>query len=149
MNRVNVIQSIINRKKRVKYLEIGVDKGECFLLVRAKQKYAVDPHFNITLKSKVKWTFKNPCNMRAKYYEVGSDDYFAYKNHYGGYDVVFIDGLHTYQQVLADVFHALSCLKERGVVIVHDCNPPDEAAAHPADSYAHAGSLDIPAWKGV
>jgi hypothetical protein len=147
MNRVDVIQSIINRKKRVRYLEIGVKSGKCFLLIKAKRKYAVDPSFNISLIKKVKWKIKNPSNIFVKYYEVRSDDYFAHENYSGGYDVVFLDGLHAYKQTLVDVDNSLSYLNEKGVIIVHDCNPPHEAAAYTADSYEHAASSNLPGWN--
>jgi hypothetical protein len=63
-------------------------------------------------------------------------------------DVVFVDGLHTYQQALKDVNNSLINLNEKGVIIIHDCNPPHEAAAYPADSYDHAASLSLPGWTG-
>ena len=37
--------------------------------------------------------------------------------------MVFIDGLHTYEQVKKDIINSLDCLKENGVVLVHDCMP--------------------------
>ena len=39
------------------------------------------------------------------------------------FDLVFIDGLHTYEQVKKDIINSLNCLKENGVVLVHDCMP--------------------------
>jgi len=148
MSRIEIIQRIINKKKATKYLEIGVERGNCFLLIRAKRKYAVEPRFMISWKKKLKWMRKNPCNIFAKYYEVRSDDYFAYKNHSKGYDVVFVDGLHTYKQTLRDVDNSLLYLNKKGVIVVHDCSPPYEAAAYPADSYIHAASSNIPGWNG-
>jgi hypothetical protein len=148
MSRVDIIQDIIKKKKAVKYLEIGVEQGECFLLIKAKKKYAVDPRFLISRKLKFKWMRKNPCNIFAKYYEERSDDYFAYEKHTGGYDVVFVDGLHAYKQALRDVDNSLLYLNENGVIVVHDCSPPHKAAAYPADSYRQAALSKIPGWTG-
>jgi hypothetical protein len=64
------------------------------------------------------------------------------------FDVVFIDGLHTHQQVLKDIDNALAVLTEGGVILVHDCNPPDAVAAYPAESAQHVASLNIPGWNG-
>jgi len=148
MSRIDIIQNIINKKKAAKYLEIGVKRGNCFLLIRAKKKYAVDPTFRIPWKLKLKWMTKNPCNIFAKYFEERSDDFFDRKNHTGGYDVVFMDGLHTYKQALMDVDNSLLYLNEKGVIVVHDCSPPHEAAAYPAGSYEHAALSNLPGWTG-
>jgi hypothetical protein len=93
--------------------------------------------------------YKNPCNKEAKFCESTSDDYFANVRNSFQYDVVFIDGQHTYNQSLKDVNNSLSNLEENGVIVMHDCNPPHEAAAHPADSYDHASSLNLPGWTGA
>jgi len=61
-------------------------------------------------------------------------------------DVVLIDGLHTYSQSLRDFVHSLKWLKDGGVIMMHDCNPASEAAAYPANSLAHACSLNLPGW---
>ena len=148
MSRIDIIQNIINKKKAAKYLEIGVGRGYCFLKIRAKRKYAVDPVFRISWKEKLKWMRKNPCNIFAKYYEVRSDDYFARKKHMVGYDVVFVDGLHTYKQALMDVDNSLLYLNKNGVIVLHDCSPPHEAAAYPADSYIQAVSNNLLSWTG-
>jgi hypothetical protein len=146
MNRKEVIQKILDKKKARTYLEIGVSSGDNFFPIKARQKIAVDPNFDFSKKDKIKWAFKNPYNIVAKYYELSSNSYFAkVKNSYQ-LDVVFIDGLHTYQQSLKDVNNSLSNLKKNGVIVMHDCNPPHEAAAYPANSHNHAASLNLPGW---
>ena len=76
MKRINVIQSIIDRKKKVNYLEIGVFTGRVFLRVKAKNKVAVDPDFKIPKAWKIKYGIRNPSNWGSKYFEVTSDDFF-------------------------------------------------------------------------
>ncbi|MFQ5952101.1 MAG: hypothetical protein ACE5JK_01690 [Candidatus Omnitrophota bacterium] len=40
-------------------------------------------------------------------------------------------------------------LKEDGVIIIHDCNPPNETIGFPAKSIKHVGSLNLPGWTGL
>ena len=151
IDRMYVIQEIIKKIRAKVYLEIGVREGECFLRIRAPKKIAVDPQMLISPKKKRKYYFKNLSNIFNQYFETTSDDFFkdnhkSLKGH--GLDVVFIDGLHTYEQSLRDVQNALKYLKDDGVIIMHDCNPLSEAAAYPAQSYQYAESLNIPGFTG-
>lgn len=151
IDRMYVIQEIIKKSRAKVYLEIGVREGECFLRIRAPKKIAVDPQMLISPKKKRKFYFKNLSNIFNQYFETTSDDFFkgshkSLKSH--GLDVVFIDGLHTYEQSLRDVQNALKYLKDDGVIIMHDCNPLSEAAAYPAQSYQDAESLNIPGFTG-
>lgn len=148
MIRTEVIQKILDKSKGRTYLEIGVDRGVNFFLIKARRKIAVDPRFKFSRKDRLKWTLRNPCNATAKYYELTSDDYFARAANSCRPEVIFVDGLHTHEQSLRDVNNALSHLTEDGVIIMHDCNPPNGAAAYPADSYAHAASLNLSGWTG-
>jgi len=147
-NRTDVIQRIIDKKKAKTYLEIGVANGTNFFPIRVRQKIAVDPNFTFSKKHRIKWTLKNLYNVVAKYYESTSDSYFSRKKSTDRLDVVFIDGLHTYEQSLRDVINSLINLNETGVIIMHDCSPPNQAAAHPAASVKHATELELPGWTG-
>jgi hypothetical protein len=146
MNRIDVIQKIIDKTGAQNYLEIGVSNGHCFLSIKARRKVAVDPKFNISSKRKWKTLFRN---FGSQYYELPSDDFFATVKLPHGFDVVFIDGLHTYQQTLKDVDNTLRVLSKNGVIIMHDCNPLDAATAHPANSQPHAASMNLPGWTGA
>jgi hypothetical protein len=148
MTKIDIIQNIINKTQARTYLEIGVHKGHTFLRIRAKQKIAVDPYYLISARKKFSWAFKNPCNFLAKYYRLSSDEFFARKKFHKSFDIVFVDGLHTFQQSLKDVYHSLSCLNHNGVIVMDDCNPPNEAAAQPAHSLDQAASLNLPGWTG-
>ena len=50
-----------------------------------------------------------------------SDEFFK-KNH-SYFDIIFLDGLHTYEQTIKDINNALKFLNDKGVIIVHDCLP--------------------------
>ncbi len=145
MNRRDVIQSVIDRNGAQDYLEIGVHTGLCFLRIKARRKVAVDPDPKIPAPRRWRWALRN---LDSRYFRMTSDDFFARSASPLRFDVVFIDGLHTYEQSRRDAENALSLLAEGGVVIMHDCNPPNAAAAQPALSPAQAGTLGLPDWTG-
>lgn len=156
MNRFDVIQQIIAKRKTRNYLEIGVKKGKLFLKVKARKKVAVDPIFKIRPRQKIKACLSDAKNVFNEYFEMTSDSFF--EKHRGrllrlkGLDVAFIDGLHTYAQTLKDVTNCLAYLNPDGVIAMHDCNPATAAQAVPADSREQAANMDIPnqtkEWNG-
>lgn len=104
-----------------RYLEIGTGCGSNGALVKATEKWGVDP----VLK---KVGGHDPEKIYTRFFLQTSNDFF--KSSLGlseKFDVVFIDGLHLKEQVYLDVFRSLSCLSERGVIVMHDCNPATEA----------------------
>jgi hypothetical protein len=148
MFRTQVIQNILDKRKSADYLEIGVDSGYNFFRINARRKVAVDPRFTFSKMERMRWIFKNRNNLFAKYYNGTSDSFFANLKTTCQFDVVFIDGLHAYEQSLKDFFHSLEHLKPNGVIVIHDCDPPNEASAYPATSYGEAALLNLPGWKG-
>lgn len=126
MNRIEVIQKIIDRTGAQNYLEIGSAGGEGFLAIRAKRKVAVDRNLKVPLNRRLETIGRN---WRSKYYELSSEEFFAKVKLSHGFDVVFIDGGRTFQQSLREVENALSVLGSNGVIVMHDCNPTDPALA--------------------
>jgi len=57
-----------------------------------------------------------------------SDDFFKKISKYKMYDIVFIDGLHLFQQVSKDIENSLNHLNPKGTIVVHDCNPVNKKA---------------------
>lgn len=106
--RWEIINTYIEKYKFKSYLEIGVQNGVCFSKVQCKKKVGVDP--DTTSKATVHKT---------------SDDFF--KANKEKFDIIFIDGLHHYEQVEKDFLNAYSALSNNGVIILHDCNPLQEA----------------------
>ncbi|MFD2161833.1 class I SAM-dependent methyltransferase [Paradesertivirga mongoliensis] len=137
VKRYHIIQACIDRIKKkkssVNYVEIGVQTGLCFFKIKADKKVAVDPNFIIKPSKKIKAYLSNTANFKNKFFEVTSDEFFLKHSDYlkeiGGIDVIFIDGLHLYEQVVIDVENALKFLNPGGVILMHDCNPASEAAA--------------------
>lgn len=143
INRTTVIQNLIEQKQAKIYLEIGVATGDNFLQIRADRKMAVDPDFRIP--------GGYTSNGSIDYYEMTSDDFFASQSEIltqYGLDIVFVDGLHTYEQSLKDLLNALEFLNDGGVIVMHDCNPPSKLIAHPVLSEAKKMPGFTRAWMG-
>lgn len=108
------------------YLEIGVrNTADNYNHIAADNKDGVDP---------------NPeclCN-----HIMTSDEFF--RSNTKKYDVIFIDGLHLYDQAYKDATNALGALKEGGIVIMHDCNPTKEE--HQVEVY-RGGTWNGTVWK--
>jgi hypothetical protein len=153
MNRLDIIQIVINRLKAKTFLEIGIKKGKVFLKVKARKKMGIDPIIKINRKRKIVSYLINYNNIFNEYFQMTSDSFFALQPNpitkINGVDVVFIDGLHTYKQSLRDVQNCLSYLNRDGVIIMHDCNPLSEAEAQPANSSIDAASANLPGWTGA
>jgi Methyltransferase domain len=132
VNRIDVVRAALSSTGARSYLEIGVKDGDCFHAVEAPTRVAVDPHF----------AFRPPLATRLRrvlgartgtfYFQTTSDDFYRRAVHrFAPFDVVFVDGLHTYEQSYRDVENALRVLAARGVILVHDCSPSSAAAAAP------------------
>ena len=144
--RTQLIQLAIDTLSARTYLEIGVDQGEAFSVVRVTRKIGVDP---IAPQPKVQAALKRP---GAQYFATTSDEFFerhAAEQLPLGVDVVFIDGLHTYDQTYRDVRNALTVLRPGGVILVHDCLPESAQEAVVAPSYQEARRINGPSWNGA
>lgn len=151
MNRIQFLQNIINDSNFKRYLEIGTFQGDSLLPLICKKKIAVDPNFQISLGKKLKWMFKNPSNIFNSYFEMSSEEFFIKKakwlNNRGEQDLVFIDGLHTFRASLSDVLFSLKILNPIGIIVLHDCFPPNKAASTPSKSIEDAEKMQIEGWK--
>jgi len=47
------------------------------------------------------------------------------------FDLVFVDPWHTYTSSLRDILFGLQLIKDDGVLLIHDCNPPNSTYAEP------------------
>jgi hypothetical protein len=98
------------------YLEIGVEKGLTFFNVDATKKIAVDPNFRFNPKD-----FESE-SMHFKQME--SDKFF--ESHDGTpFDLVFLDGLHHYEQTLRDLMNVLVYSHKNSVILIDDVVPSD------------------------
>jgi hypothetical protein len=132
VTRIDVIRAALAAVDGRRYLEIGVKDGECFDAVEAATKVAVDPRFAFRppLGARLRTAFR--ASSGTLYFGTTSDGFFAGPaRRLAPFDVVFVDGLHTYEQAYRDIVNALGVLRREGVVVVHDCNPASAAAAAP------------------
>ncbi len=149
MNRLEVIQYIIKKTESKIYLEIGVQKGIIFLNIDAQKKIAVDPNFLIPFKLKLSKYLRKPGNFNNSFFEKTSDAFFEEDfpilQKYPP-EVIFIDGLHTYEQSWRDLVNTFKYAVPGAIVVFHDCSPPNEAAAYPANSIDEVRSLGLAGW---
>ena len=115
--RKQVIQACLDLFPEPTYLEIGVWKGKTLFPVTAVSKTAVDPAFAFDLGE-----------MREKhsdthFFEVTSDDFFASLDSSTHYDVIYLDGLHTFEQTLRDLLNSILFVKEESIIIIDDVYP--------------------------
>ena len=108
-----IINHIIKIKKMTSYLEIGVFKGYTIEKIQIERKDGVDPGFEGHMSD-----FVN--------YKMTSDDFFSHIKYEEKYDIIFIDGLHHSDQVDKDICNSLRHISDRGFIVLHDCNPPEE-----------------------
>ena len=100
--RHDIIKKIIEKKKYSSYLEIGCFEDETFNKINIEKKVGVDPN--------------SGGNVRLT-----SDNFF--KINKDTFDIIFIDGLHTYDQVKRDITNSLNVLNKNGTLLLHDCLP--------------------------
>ena len=101
-SRTQIIQKIINQQKYKSYLEIGCDNDENFSKIIIDKKTGIDPFKGGTLR-------------------MTSDKFF--EKNIKNFDLIFLDGLHTYEQTIKDIDNSLRYLNINGVILIHDCLP--------------------------
>lgn len=138
-DRLDLINYLIEKNNFNTYLEIGVADGKHLQEVKAKFKTGVDP--NPWESSRAIYYGHN----NIEFFPMTSDDFF--KRNVKKYDIVFIDGLHLWEQALTDVFNAMDCLNPGGVIIMHDCLPgiPEEQVRTPPPGASWTGDV----WKAA
>jgi hypothetical protein len=118
MLRSEILQAVLDSFSDPKYLEIGVSQGVTFDQIIAPYKVAVDPYFQFDLDA------AQLKDRRCYYHVMTSDQFFQTKvMQHGKFDLIFLDGLHTFEQTLRDLLNALAYLKAGGVVVIDDVTP--------------------------
>lgn len=153
--RLRFISSLYKVKS---YLEIGVRAGETFNSLELPVKVGVDPNFV--------FDYKSYCNDSTFLYPLKSDDFFtALRNCDEStapleralgkpvkFDLIFIDGLHTFEQSLKDFENSRDFAHDNTVWMLDDTVPSDPYSALPdmAMSYMlrKAAGLRSLTWHG-
>lgn len=118
--RTDLLNFLAEKYDLQRYLEIGIQVPELnFHKIKCPSKVGVDP----AITPEFKMNAGNGYNL----FRLTSDDYFAISDKNGNkFDLVFIDGLHTAEQVKKDFENALKVLSPGGFIVLHDCNPLKE-----------------------
>ncbi len=109
-NRISIVNLLLSGNAGGDYLEIGCASNLLFDSVMAKHKTGVDP-------------------VSGGTHRQTSDDFFV-ANPDARFDVVFIDGLHLYDQVRRDLVNSLKCVRKGGWIALHDMLPRDWIEEH-------------------
>lgn len=126
-DRIQLLRFLEARIPCKSYLEIGCHRDRVFKVIRAPRKVGVDP-------------------KRGGTHRMTSDEFF--RTNQEKFDLVFIDGLHEARQVLRDMEQSLAVLNDRGVIVLHDCNPlSEEAQRVPAPCPGVPWNGDV--WKAI
>jgi len=123
--RWDLIEYLVKKNNYSKYLEIGCDQNQLFSRVKVQNKIGVDPY--------------SGGNIRLT-----SDNFFLQNKN--KFDIVFIDGLHKYEQVKKDILNSIKCLTENGIILVHDCLP-DSLGKQAVPRYKMKWNGDV--WKAI
>ena len=124
-SRLDMINYFIKKNDYKSYLEIGCDKNQIFSQITLDKKIGVDPY--------------SGGNVRKT-----SDDFF--KENAEKFDLIFIDGLHVYDQVKRDIVNSINFLNKEGVILVHDCLP-DTIGKQAVPRYKMQWNGDV--WKAI
>lgn len=111
MDRLNIINSLIEKNNYNNYLEIGVFTGYTLDGCIAKNKIGVDPSIE-------------HYRGNQDVFKGTSDEFFSQLDKNKKFSLIFIDGLHEAEQVYRDIQNSLKYLSEGGTIVLHDCNPP-------------------------
>ncbi len=147
MTRTDLLNNLANKYQLKRYLEIGVQNpAQNFDKINCEYKVSVDPdpgaHATFCKASDDFFEMMMGYShldriqivMEAPMYEVsivngGTAPAFSGMNSLyvpTQYDLIFIDGLHTSEQVRKDFENAIKVLSPNGFIVLHDCNPQKE-----------------------
>lgn len=108
-NRVALMNRLARSRPNASYLEIGCNANELFHALPLADKTGVDP-------------------ARGGTHRMTSDEFFAENRRQ--FDLIFIDGLHEYEQARRDVQNAIDALAPGGWIGMHDLLPRSWLEAH-------------------
>ena len=151
LGRIGYLAALRNARS---YLEIGVRAGDTFFNIAAPLKVAVDPMFQFDPADHAEpgaYYFSLPSNIFFRKLKRGELGIKSERDPLT-FDLIFIDGLHTYEQSYRDFLNSLDFAHENTVWVLDDTIPCDEFSAIPdmEASFAarkEAGARGLP-WHG-
>lgn len=141
--RINFLAKHLGAKN---YLEVGVCRGHTFLRVDIPRKIAVDPNFQ--------FDFKPHGKDQVEFIQETSDEYFLKKVGAEQFDIIFLDGLHKFEQTFRDFANATAHGHRDTIWIIDDTVPIDVYSSLPEQRDARRFRKECapgefkPAWHG-
>jgi hypothetical protein len=121
-----------------KYLEIGIEYGNCFNNTHFYNKTGVDPDPKCLI------TYNIKCLTSDRYFEICDIE--------NKFDVIFIDGMHQVEYLLKDLNNSMNHLNVGGTIFIDDILPANynEQLKIPRNHYYENGILKYgePGWTG-
>jgi hypothetical protein len=138
------VNALARRLDASRYLEIGVSTGSTFREVEIAERTGVDPAFGFNT-SEVENDFTR-CATKT------SDEFFSVTPIFPPFDIILIDGLHTFEQVVRDFSNVILRTHRRSVILLDDTWPNDVYSSLPdmnaTFKYRKAAGLDNSSWHG-
>ena len=125
LDHYRIIPYLANKLQAKSYLEIGCADNQCFDKVTVANKVGVDPERGGTIR-------------------MTSDEFFSTNTK--KFDLIFVDGLHKYEQVCIDIENSLRCLNLGGIIVMHDILPSNRFSAAP--NKKDKKNKGVIAWNG-
>ena len=127
MTRTDLLNHLIKKHGLKSYLEIGLqDASQNFDKIECERKVSVDPDPN----AKATYCMTSDIFFKTTSYgliEITTKDSDIKPEYIDNrFNLIFIDGLHTAEQVKKDFENALEILSPNGFIVLHDCNPEKE-----------------------
>jgi len=114
VNRTDIINELIEARELKSYLEIGVrNKADNFDKIKCGRKLGVD------------------VKLEAVGIKTMSSAEFWEQNGKRSWGLIFLDGGHDYETAKADLLAAARVVQKKGVIVMHDCLPKNEAEGAP------------------
>ena len=107
-NRAGLILGLLDALEAKSFLEIGVAKGDVHRVVEVENKVGVDPY---------------PMCNEETVLEMLSDEFF--RQNAQRFDLIFIDGDHSFEQSRRDFYNSAEVLNDHGVILMHDIDQLD------------------------
>lgn len=114
----DVLAELSLKREVSRYLEIGVNSGNVFRRITADYAVGVDPSFCLTydVTENKKSISLQRCTS-DRYFKTTFDKEF---------DMIFVDGMHTFEYTLRDFYNAERICHDNSLIILHDCLPLNE-----------------------
>ncbi len=114
MNHTEVLNQLAEKFGYKTYLEIGVQNPENnFNKIICPSKTGVDPDMH------------TGAEYDGHFFYMPSNEFF--RKNKNSYDLIFIDGLHEWEQVFIDFINAMNVINHHGSIVLHDCLPENKA----------------------